>query len=406
MNAPKWRSRVCLLVTVLVGAAIGTTQLADGQTSTSTNDSNQSWTSTSDSANSTFSSNPTRTTESHTESNGRVADTQSLQRRGLDGRYENYLDTEKETVKVNASTTRTIERVYGRDPDGRKALVQVVEQETRTLPGNETKVVRTTSNPDVNGGLQVIRREIQETRQSSPDVQDTKTTLLTPSVNGGFVPSVQTEERQIRRNEHLSEFRKSTSLPDGNGNWRIAEVRRGTIESSKNADEQVRTESILRPAADGSLSVVEKNVTHESKSASGDKSQTTETFSKDVPGGFGDGTLRLSERQTTVERSRPDGTKTREQQVEQRSAGDASAGVRPTQKTIDIVRPTVSGGTQESRTVESRDANGNMGIVWVDTRQVSSAPSIQVDTKTGQVQSKTATSASTPSNKNPEGPSK
>ena len=374
--------------------------------STPSTDSNQSWTST-DSGHTSYTSNPTRTTQSHTESDGRVTDTQSVQRRGTDGRYENYLDTEKETVKVDGSTTRTVERVYSRDFDGRKKLVQIIEQESRTLPGNESKLVTTTSNPDVNGALQVIRREVQETRQSSPDVQDTKTTILTPSLNGGFVPSVQTEERQTRRNEHLSEFRKSTALRDANGNWRVAEVRQGTIESSKNADEQTRTESILRPGADGSLSVVEKNVTHESKSAAGDKRQTTETLSKDVPGGFDDGTLRLSERRTTVERSRPDGTKTREEQLEQRNPGEPSGGLRPTEKTIDIVRPTVSGGTQETRTIESRDPDGGMGVVWVDTRQVTSAsPSVQVDTKTGQVQSKTGTSASTPADKNSQAPSK
>lgn len=390
-----------LAMSLMIGS-----NLLQAQSTSSSNDSGQSWTSTSDSGNSSFSSNPTRTTESHTEAGGRTTDTQSLQRRGFDGRYEPYLDTEKETIKVNSSTTRTVERVYGRDPDGRKTLVQVIENETRTLPGNETKVVRTTSNPDVNGTLQVARREIQETRQSSPDVKDTTTTVLTPSANGGFAASVQTEERQTRRNEHLSEFRKSTSLPDGNGSWRVAEVRQGTVADSKDGTEQTREENVLRPDAEGRLTIVEKNVSQQSKSAAGDKSETLETFSKDVPGGFGDGTLRLSQRQTSIERSKPDGTKTREQQLGQRNPGEPGAGLRTTQKTIDIVRSSVSGGTQETRTIESRDPNGNMGIVWVDTQQVSSAPSIQVDTKTGQVQSKTGTPASTPANTNSQGPKK
>lgn len=385
---PRWS---CLLLAVVLAVANFT---ALGQNnSTPSTDSNQSWTSTSDSAKTSFTSNPTRTTQSHTVSGGRTTDTQSVQRRGMDGRYENYLDTEKQTVKVDASTTRTVERVYGRDPDGRRTLVSVTEQETRTLPGNETRTVRTTSNPDVNGALQVARREIQETRQTGPDAQETKTTVLSPSVNGGFTPSVQMEERQTRRNEHLSEFRKSTMLPDGNGNWRVNEVREGTIQDSNKGNEQTTEEKILRLGADGRLSVVERNVTRESKSASGDKSQTVENYSKDVPGGFGDGTLRLNQRQTSVETSRPDGTRTRQQQVEQRSAGDPGAGLRPTQKVIDIVRPTVSGDSQETRTIETRDANGNMGVVWVDTRKITTVPSVQVDTKSGQVENKTATPA-------------
>ncbi|PYX89990.1 MAG: hypothetical protein DMG68_03325, partial [Acidobacteria bacterium] len=109
--------------------------------------------------------------------------------------------------------------------------------------------------------------------------------------------------------------------------------------------------------------------------------------------------LRLNQRQTSVERSRPDGTRTREQQVEQRSAGEPAAGLRPTQKTIDIVRPGLSGKSQETTTIQSRDADGNMGTVWVDTTQTTTTPAIQVDTKTG-------TAASPPPSKTPQGPSK
>ena len=96
---------------------------------------------------------------------------------GMYGRYAPYLDLQKETVKVDANTVRTIERAYGRDSDGRKTLVQVNEEEKRTLPGGVTKTVRTTSNPDANGSLQVVQREIQDTRQINPNVEETKSTF-------------------------------------------------------------------------------------------------------------------------------------------------------------------------------------------------------------------------------------
>src|SRR5438270_1589557 len=283
MNACKLRWRGSLLGMMVVLMVMGSRQLAHAQSPVPGNDSNQSWTSTSESGNSSFSSDPTRTTQSHTESEGRTRDTQSVLRRGLDRRYENYLDIEKETVKVNTSTTRTVEHVYARDPDGRRTLVEVREEETRTLPGNELKVVRSTSNTDVNGRMQVIRREIQETHQTSPDVRDTKSTVLSPSGNGEFTPSVQTEERQVRRGEHLTEFHKSTSLQDGNGNWRVAEVRQGTVQD--NGKDRTKDENLLRPDTEGRLTVIERNVSHEAIAASGNKSQTVETFSKDVPGG-------------------------------------------------------------------------------------------------------------------------
>jgi hypothetical protein len=130
------------------------------------------------------SANPTRSSESHSEAGGRSVDNQSIERIGMDGRYEPYLDVQKETVKVDATTTRTVERTFGRDSDGRKTLVQVTEEEKRSLPGGEVKVVRTTSNPDANGGLQTVQREVQDTRQISPNVQETKTTLLMADSNG------------------------------------------------------------------------------------------------------------------------------------------------------------------------------------------------------------------------------
>ena len=140
--------------------------------------------------------NPTRTSETHTESGGRTVDNQSIETMGMYGRYAPYLDLQKETVKVDANTVRTIERAFGRDSEGRKTLVQVTEEEKRSLPGGEVKVVRTTSNPDANGGLQVVQREIQDTRQINPNVQETKSTFFTASTNGGLAASMQTTERR------------------------------------------------------------------------------------------------------------------------------------------------------------------------------------------------------------------
>ena len=77
---------------------------------------------------------PTRTTETHRESSGKVIDTQSVQRLDADGRYKPLLDTERESVKVDAMTTRNVVRTYGRDPDGRRRLVQVTEETVQGSP--------------------------------------------------------------------------------------------------------------------------------------------------------------------------------------------------------------------------------------------------------------------------------
>jgi hypothetical protein len=321
--------------------------------------------------------NPTRTSETHTESGGRTVDSQSIERMGMYGRYEPYVDVQKETVKVDGTTTRTIERTFGRDSDGRKTLVQVTEEEKRSLPGGEVKVVRTTSNPDANGGLQIVQRETQETKQISPNVQETKSTLLMPTPNGGLAASVQTTERQTKSGDHNVDFRKSTSLPDLNGNWQLSEVREGTVKD--NGRDRTKDERVLRPGTDGNLSVVERTVSKESENAVGEKRDTVETYSTDLPGSAGDGSLHLNQRVTTVHRKSEDGAQFTEKQVEQRNPAQPSDSLRLTQEAIDIVRPGIGGTTRETQTIRSLDSNGSLGVVSVDTRQQDNSPAIKVD---------------------------
>src|SRR5437588_334559 len=138
-------------------------------------DADKSWTATSEQPD-TANPNPTRTTETHTVTNGRTVDRQTFERVGTDGRYQPYLDFEKESIRVEATTERIVKRSFGRDPDGQKHLTQMIEEEIRTLPGGDQKLVRTSSNPDVNGRLQIVRREIQDAKQISSSVRETKTT--------------------------------------------------------------------------------------------------------------------------------------------------------------------------------------------------------------------------------------
>jgi hypothetical protein len=294
----------------------------------------------------------------------------------MDGRYEPYRDVQRETVKVDATTVRTIERTFGRDSEGRKMLVQVTEEQKRSLPGGEVNVVHTTSNPDANSGLQIVQREIQDTKQTSPNVQETNTTLLTPSPNGGLAASRQTEERQTKTNDHNVEFRKSTLLPDSNGNWQLSEVREGTVKGE--GQDRTKEERVLRPGSDGNLSVVERTVSKESENASGEKRDTVETYSVDLPGSAPDG-LRLNQRVTIIHRKGENGAQSAEVQTEQRNPGQPSDSLRVTQKAIDIVRPGIGGTSRETQTIQSLDSNGNLGVVSVDTRKQDNTSAVQVD---------------------------
>lgn len=372
--------RVVSFFLLLWAAQLQVWAQATNPSDTQSADTNKSWNTTSEQKDPSGSYSPTRTSESHTQRDGRMVDKQTVDLRGPDGRYQAYRDTEKESVRVDATTVRTVERTFGRGPDGQRTLIQVREEETRTLPGGDQKVTRTTSNPDANGRLQVVQRELQETKQNGPDVQNTKTTVFTPDMNGGFSPALQTEERNTRKNSSSVEFHKSTLLPDGNGGWQLQEVREGTINEDKDKS-RTKEERVLRPGSDGNLSLVERTVSKETESASGEKRQSVENYSTDVPGGSPDGRLRLNQRIITVRRTGADGGEVTEQQVEQRNPAAPGESPRLTQKTIDIVRPGMGDTANETRTIQSLDGNGNLGTVWVDTSKTQTAPAVQVDTK-------------------------
>jgi hypothetical protein len=371
---PSRAAGLSLLMLFAVGAYFFSYPALWAETSDSqTDDADKSWTATTESQSDNV--NPTRTTESHTRTGNRTLDSQSVQRRGLDGHFEPYQDIEKETVKVDAATERTITRAFARDADGAKILMQITEEETHTLPGGDWYVVRSTSDPDAYGKLQVVQRQIEETKKISKDVEDTKTTVMLPSVNGGLAPAMKVEELRTLGANNKVESQKTTLLPDGAGNWQVDEIWQATTrQEGKNR----RTdERVSRPDSDGKLGEISHTVSTESESASGEKRNTVETYSLDVPGSARDGNLHLVERSTTSQRTNSTGQQTTEQQVEQPNLGDPGSGLQVITLTTDTVRPS-SAGAQATRTIQVRDANGSFGVASVDTARSDNIYAIQV----------------------------
>jgi hypothetical protein len=322
--------------------------------------------------------NSSRTSSSHDVFSNRTVDKQSTQHVGLDGRYVPYSDTERESIIVDATTTRTVERSYGRGPDGQRVLIQVRESETRALPNGGQNVTRSTSNPDANGRLQLVQREVQQTRSTGRDSTETKSTVYLPDVNGSMSAAVQSQERSTK-NGDTTQYRKTTQLPDGNGRWQLSEVRQGTIKAE--GKEQSREETVSRPDGNGALSVVEKTVHHEAATSPGENKQTEETYSTAVPGSSPDGSLHLTQKVTTVQRAQPGGGSSTEQRVQQPNPGNPTDGLQTTGATIDIVRPGANGTSVEKTTTLAPGSNGSLGVVWVDTKKTDAKPAIQVDTK-------------------------
>jgi hypothetical protein len=360
---------------ILTGVCLATTLVWTQTTDSQASDTSKSWSATTEQRGS-GNTNPTRTAETHREADGRTVDKQAVERIGPDGRYEPYLDIEKESVKVDASTIRVTQRTFGRDSEGNRVLTQVTEEEKRTSQGGDVKSVRTISDPDANGRLQVVQREIQETKNSRPGVEDTKTTVFTPDINGGLAESMRIQERQKRSDDHTIEFRKSTLLPDGNGSWQVGEVREGVIKDD--GKEHSRDEQVLQPDSNGKLSAVARTVSKESGGTRGEKRTSVDSYTTDVPGSAGDGSLHLGQRVTTLHRANPNGEETTKEQVERPNPGDPGGGLRMTSEAIDIVRPGPD-GAKRTQTIRSLDANGDLGVVSLEIGRTDKAPAVQVD---------------------------
>ena len=95
------------------------------------------------------------------------------------------------------------------------------------------------------------------------------------------------QERRTLGAKDTVESQKTTLRPDGAGNWQVDEIRQATTrQEGKNRSTEER---VSRPDSEGKLGEVSRTVSKESESASGDKRDTVETYSIDVPGSVPDG---------------------------------------------------------------------------------------------------------------------
>jgi hypothetical protein len=350
-----------------------TTAPAQSQNSDpNSSNSNQSWSSTSETSDSNIGSR-TRTTDSHIKTGNHTVDKQTVEIQ-RSGSYAPYQDIERETTQVDASTTRTTVRTYGRDGNGNRVLTQVTDEERHDQTGGGSKVVRSTSNPDANGRLSVVQRQEEDTAKLGKNVEETKTTTYLPGVDGRLVPSAQTQERREHVDDHTVKFEKSTSLSDGAGHWQLGERKNGTI--TDDGKSRTSEEHVARDDGSGNLSEVSRTVSRESRDGTGATQSVVEDYSKNVPGASSDGTMRLVQRITTSRDSSKSGSSSR-QQTEQVNPGNPDAGLQVTVGSTGSEQSAAS-GTNGSNTVTARDADGRMRVVSVDMTKSDEKPAVEV----------------------------
>jgi hypothetical protein len=357
---------------IVLWLAAGISQTGRAQSNSTDN----SWSTASQQVDQTGTANPTRTRTTHSEADGRIIEKTVVEAKGPDGRYVPYSEVERESVRVNATTVRNVERSYGRTPDGQRTLTQETKEESRSFPDGERKMTRTTSNPDGNGGLQVVQRALIDSKEVSPGVRDTRTTVFSADGSGGLAPTVQIVEHERQTDAKTVEFTKSTSLSDGAGHWSLSEVREGTTRAETDGG-STKEERVLRPDANGKMAVAERTV---SKQSAGEQNGTTETYSTNVPGQAGDEGLRLVRRESTVQRNGGSGEHSTTRRVEQANPGDPQGGLHLTQEAIDIVRPGANGTASRSSTIMRSDSTGQVTVVWIDMGHTDNAAVVKTVT--------------------------
>jgi len=365
-------------VLVSIGAyCLCSSTFAQTSNSLTAEESTQSWTATTDSKRDDLMPEriPVRIIESHSQNGKRTLDKRSVEIRGTDGHFEAYQDIERETLSVDASTTRATMRSFHRDVNGTRSLVQVTEEEKHTLPGDAANILRLTYNPDVNGRLQPVQREIVETKKSGKDLEETNTTVMLASVDGGLAPALKTHELRKRAADGTVETERTTWIPDINGKWQLSE-RRQSI-TTHDAENRRIEEEVFRPDAEGKLGQISRGVSQESESSSGERRSVVENYSIDVPGTTRDGHLHLVERKTQTERSSSTGERAIEQKVEQTNPGDSASGLRLSVLVDGKIVPE-SSGEQSTVTIRARDWYGTFGIVSVDMTKADRIPNLQI----------------------------
>jgi hypothetical protein len=330
----------------------------------------ESWTATKENA---ASFNPLRTTESHSKSGNRTVDKQRVELLGLNGSYHPFSETETETIQVNDATTRTVVRTYQWTGNGQKTLASVTEEESRTNAGGDAHVERKTSSADVNGHFQVVRREIADTKKVGPNVEETKRTVYQSDGYGGLAQAEQTQELKTQVADDSVAVKKTTLTPDANGKWKVSGVTERTIkDDGKN---RTTEERVSGPDLEGRLQESSRTVSKEAETATGEKKSTVESYSVSAPG-YTDRGMHLDKRVTTIQKKDSAGEIT-QQQVDQTNPANPSDGAKVIGRTKYVVKyagPGTQQATQQSKTVEVRDVNGDFEVVAAETQKSTQPP--------------------------------
>ena len=265
--------------------------------------------------------------------------------------------------QVAGATPRVTRRVYGKDVNGRRQLVETVVEEIRELEGGGYDATRTVSRADLGGGMRAVERQ---TQRAVPEGEGFEVTFrsLAPGPTG-----VMEERERVRQSEHRQgdavEIDRVRYEPDLSGKWSVLERR--VSQSTVSEDETRTEEQFYRYDVNNRLKLERQVQAREWKVDGGQSRMEAEVFHTDL-----DGKLRFAGRVRQSRRElgngRAETTETREEaspaapgegvrvvrRIVERSA---PAGAERTRRVLEVQEPSPNGGmrvTHTQETVESR----------------------------------------------------
>ncbi len=284
-------------------------------------------------------------------------ETRKLDRISLGGRYGSASEAEKETTPLGENGTRTTIRVYDRDANGNRTLVETVVEEVRNLPGNRTQASRTVSRRDANNRMPVVRRYTQETSPAGAGAFHTKLTVFLPGSSGALVPTEQLIQEERSKAQDEIEIDRTQMLAGTDGRLQPSERRISTIRGP--AGQASTDEVVYRYDPGGNARIDQRMISKEWQDSQGRDNREISNYRSDLSG-----RLNLDGRTRITSTSQPDGTRQTVQVTEQQNPVSPSEGMRLVERVTEFTRPVGTSGMEREVHVQTPDANGALRTVY------------------------------------------
>ncbi len=300
---------------------------------------------------------PFRWLDASDETQGVRLATGTLERLKLGSEYGSASEAEKETVPLGSDGTRTTVKIFDRDVNGNRRLIETVVEEVRTLAGGRTDATRTISRRDVDGRMKPIRKDTQQTVPTGTNAYQTTTTIQLPGPSGSLVQAEQITQKEQAKGENQVDIDRIHMIRGGSGSWETNDRRVST--TRKTGDQFSTDEAVYRYDTNGNYQLDRQLSSKQWRDSQGREQREMTTYRSDLSG-----RLNLDTRTRISKATLADGTTQTSQVLEQQNPASPSEGLRLVERITEYVRLTGGDRKESELYVQTPDPNGQNQTVY------------------------------------------